>query len=219
LIEAHETAWDLISNPGAFWTGAQRVAIVREARASLACPLCAERKDALSPNMVSGDHKAVTDLPAVLIDFIHRSRTDPGRLTKANFDSVIELGISAQKYVEAVSVINSSVIVDTMHQSVDLDVPDLPQPQPGEPTGEFNRDAVDDGAWVLMSAAVEGSSQVGMPNAPNIARAMGLVPSAVVLFFITFRPHYSLFDLPLSISQAQAEFIASRVSALNQCFY
>ena len=59
----------------------------------------------------------------------------------------------------------------------------------------------------------------GLPRAPNIGRAMGLVPSAVALFFLTFRPHYALRDVPLAISQAQAEFIASRVSALNECFY
>jgi len=33
------------------------------------------------------------------------------------------------------------------------------------------------------------------------------------------RSHYSLSDIPLDISQAQAEFIAARVSALNECFY
>ena len=48
---------------------------------------------------------------------------------------------------------------------------------------------------------------------------MGLVPDAVALFFGAFRPHYALKDIPLSISQTQAEFVASRVSALNDCFY
>ena len=59
----------------------------------------------------------------------------------------------------------------------------------------------------------------GLPGAPNIARSMGSVPSAVALFFTAFRGHYALRDIPLAVSQPQAEFVASRVSALNQCFY
>ena len=59
----------------------------------------------------------------------------------------------------------------------------------------------------------------GLPNVPNIARSMGLVPSAVELFFTTFRPHYSLSYIHMTISQAQAEFVAARVSSINECFY
>jgi len=62
-------------------------------------------------------------------------------------------------------------------------------------------------------------ADTGMPRVPNIARSLGLVPSALTLFFNTFRPHYALKDIDLSISQAQAEFIAARVSAMNECFY
>ena len=70
-----------------------------------------------------------------------------------------------------------------------------------------------------LTAVEEGDGVFGMPRAPNIGRAMGLVPSAVALFFLAFRAHYALRDIPLDIAQAQAEFIASRVSALNACFY
>jgi hypothetical protein len=62
-------------------------------------------------------------------------------------------------------------------------------------------------------------ADTGLPAVPNIFRAMGLVPDAVALFFSTFRPHYALKDIELSISQAQAELVASRVSAWNECFY
>ena len=72
---------------------------------------------------------------------------------------------------------------------------------------------------VVSLAASQELTDTGMPAVPNIARSLGLVPGAVALFFGTFRPHYALQDIPLAISQAQAEFIAARVSALNQCFY
>ena len=219
LREAHASSWQSIARAGDFWRGAERVAMVAEARNALRCPLCRERKAALSPGAVTGTHSTDSALDPTVVDMIHRLRTDPGRLTHSWFESVIASGISPAAYVEIVSVVNSSVIVDTLHLSLGLDVPELPEPIAGEPSGEFNPDAVDGGAWVPITAAAQDVSDTGLPSVPNILRAMGLVPGAVALFFNTFRPHYSLKDIKLSISQAQAEFVASRVSALNECFY
>ena len=83
VIERHDEAWRLIAAPGAFWNGAERVQIVAEARAATACMLCERRKAALSPFAVDGEHDSVSDLPPVLIDMIHRMRTDPGAATRA----------------------------------------------------------------------------------------------------------------------------------------
>ena len=102
-----------------------------------------------------------------------------------------------------------------------LDYPnlDLPAPDPGEAGGEVLGETVDIGAWLPVMNRNEDLADTGLPSVPNIARAMSLVPRAVALFFGAFRPHYRLKDIHLAISQAQAEFIASRVSALNACFY
>jgi|TARA_B100000315_G_scaffold257611_1_gene307023 hypothetical protein len=223
LTTAHAASWAQIGQPGDFWTGAERVDMVASAREALSCPLCATRKTALSPFAVAAEKQAGHDtqsrLPPVIIDMIHRIRTDSGRLTREWFDSVIASGITPQQYVEVVGVVNTSVIIDTLHQSLGLDVPDLPTAESGAPRGQDNPDAVDRGAWVPVMDAEEDLAATGLPNAPNIARAMGLVPGSVALFFQTFRPHYALSDIPLEISQAQAEFVASRVSAINECFY
>ena len=222
LRQAHAAAWHSIAGPGAFWTGAQRVAMVAEARAALSCPLCTDRKAALSPAAVRGKHDQATGLGPVAVDLIHRLRTDPGRLTKSWFDALMSAGISPQAYVEIVSVVTSSVIIDTLHQSLGLAPPPLPDAEAGQPSGHCNADAVDAGAWVPVLDAEQTlpeASALSLPRIPFILRAMGLVPSAVALFFQTFRPHYALSNIPLSISQAQAEFTAARVSALNQCFY
>ena len=220
LREAHSASWQRIAEPGSFWRGSERISMVTEARAALACSLCDERKAALSPHAANGDHQNATDLDPVMIDAIHRMRTDPGRLTKSWFDAVIAGGVSQQAYVEMVSVVNSSVIIDTLHCALGLDLPELPTAVEGEPSGDYNLDAVDDGAWLPVLAAEQVvKAETRMPTAPYIGRAMGLVPSAVALFFQTFRPHYALVDIPLALSQAQAEFIAARTSALNECFY
>ncbi len=218
LKSAHAQTWELIAQPGDFFTGDQRQKMVRAAREALTCYYCEERKAALSPNAVAGEHDDSTGLDDVIVDVVHRIRTDPGRLTRSWFDKVLRR-LSAQEYVEIVSVVTSSVIVDTLHNALGLGMPALQSPQPGRPGRSYNQEAVDAGGWVPMLDASQDMADTGLPAVPNIARSLGLVPSATALFFGTFRPHYALKDIPLSISQAQAEFVASRVSAINECFY
>ena len=219
LREGHAAAWADIAQPGVSWTGAERVAILAEARAALDCNLCTARKSALSPNAVEGDHDTASALAAPIVDGIHRLRTDPQRLTRAWFDSLVPDQLSQPAYAELVSVVCTSVIIDTQHNALGLPVTDLPDPIEGEPGGDLLDDTVDIGAWLPVMKAEADLADTGLPSVPNIARAMSLVPSAVALFFGAFRPHYQLQKIPLAISQAQAEFIASRVSALNQGFY
>ena len=181
--------------------------------------MCSARKAALSPFAITGSHDGDSSLPDAANDFIHRLISDPGRLTHSMFEAVLDAGISQTAYVEMVSVVASSVIVDTLHLALGLEIPELPRPLPGAPRGDYNHDAVDAGAWVPITHAPSDVASSGLPSVPNIARALGLVPGAVALFFTTFRPHYALENIPLDISQAQAEFVAARVSALNECFY
>jgi len=222
LKDSHRQSWTQLSQPGDFWTAAERVAIVSHARAALSCEFCKTRKAALSPNGVSGEHKQISggaELDATTIDTVHRIRTDPGRLTREWFDSVMASDMSSQAYAELVSIVATTVIIDTLHQSLGATPPTPIPPATGEPNGQFNTKTVDEGGWLPMLAASRELGGHGLPAVPNIARALGLVPSALNLFFQTFRPHYALENISLSISQAQAEFVASRVSAINECFY
>ncbi len=218
LKHAHAQSWQTIAGPGDFFTGVERIAMVRAAREAVTCPLCSDRKAALSPNAVQGAHDNSTDLDAPIVDMIHRLRSDPGRLTKSWFEGLTS-NLSKQQYVEVVAVVASAVIIDTLHNALGLGLPKLPTPKPGRPTRNYNHSAIEAGAWVPILDAPTTMADTGLPQVPNIARALGLVPSALDLFFATFRPHYALKDIPLSISQGQAEFVAARVSAINECFY
>jgi len=218
LKQAHAAAWQTIARPGDHFTGAERVAFLQAARDSMDCDLCLERKTSLSPTAVAGEHTHDTALSSTVVDVIHRLRSDPGRLTRRWFDSVIR-HISPAAYVEIVSVVCSGVIIDTLHNALGNGIPALPPSQSGTPSPRPNPNTVDGGAWVPMLAAERDMADTGLPRVPNIARSLGLVPAALDLFFATFRPHYALRDLPLSITQSQAEFVAARVSALNECFY
>jgi len=218
LKQAHAQTWQDIAKPGDFFTATQRTNMVQVAREALTCELCATRKSALSPYAVEGTHDGIASLDPIIIDMIHRLRTDPGRLTKRWFDTVI-CHISTQEYVEIISVVTSSVIVDTLHNALGLGLPVVLDPARGKTKRLVNTQAIDGGAWVPILAAPDTMADTGLPEVPNITRALGLLPSALALFFNTFRPHYALKNIDLSISQAQAEFVAARVSAMNECFY
>src|SRR5689334_10083511 len=105
LTAAHRTIWGYVSSPGPAWAGEQRVAIAAAARQADTCRLCRARKDALSPNAVSGEHDGAGDLAPNVVDVVHRIRTDPGRLSRAWYESVIAGGISELAYVDLVSVV------------------------------------------------------------------------------------------------------------------
>lgn len=218
IRQAHASAWQTISATGAFFTGEQRAAMVRAARDAQECDLCLQRREALSPNAVHGNHLNQGPLDETIIEVIHRIRMDPGRLTKQWFEEVTE-SLSQAAYIEIVSVVASAVIIDTMHNALGLGVAPLRHAQSSTPSHQVNDAVVDGGAWVPIMDADQTMADTGLPRVPNIARALGLVPSALDLFFAIFRPLYQLKNINLSISQAQAEFVAARVSAMNECFY
>lgn len=218
LRTAHKSVWRHIASTGSYWSGENRVAFVREARNALTCNLCAARKLAVSPNVVEGVHDSATALDPLVVDLIHRIRTDPGRYTKSVFDRFVST-YSVQQYVELISVVASSVIVDTLHCALGLPPPDLYDPDTKSPNGHEPAKTEDGGAWVPLARQDQSRSDLGFRGVPNILRAMGAVPSAVSLFFTCFKNHYSMMGVPLDLRQSQTEFIAARVSALNQCFY
>lgn len=215
----HESMWSQLAESGPFWSGYDRVAILRESRQSLNCTLCLQRLQALSPNAVDGKHESVSDLPAPAIEVIHRLRTDPARMTKSVFEQALTQGLSIHEYVELIGVVATGVIVDTLHRAIGLPVPELPNGSTEPPTGQEEPTTVEVGAWIPISTASEDVNELGIPRTANIVRSMGLVPGITLLFFNVMRQTYLISDLPVSITRSQTEFIAARVSALNQCFY
>ena len=225
---AHAAAWDRIGRPGTWLTGAERVAVAAETRqARTACDLCQARKAALSPAAMDGAHDAVSDLPAPMIDAIHRIATDPGRLTR---DWQQGLGLGETVYVETVGVLAQLTAVDTFATGLGLPWRDLPAPKPGQPSRRVTPGAKHGLAWVatLDPADAEGDDRALYPNdkPANIRRAMSLVPAEVRGFFelvsVQYLPGPAMLDFDneyRAISHAQIELLASRVSALNQCAY
>ncbi len=85
LSDAFRYTWDKLSRSGTWFTGAERVAIAGQVRSAADCTLCSERKQALSPFSVTGEHNThidvENDLSLTLVDIVHRMTTDISRLT------------------------------------------------------------------------------------------------------------------------------------------
>ena len=219
IIESHDKAIAAFSEPGTWLDAQTRTAILKERREAAHCSLCQARKQALTPYSVEGDHDAVTALPPELVEVVHRISNDSGRLTKRWFDKLIRSGMQAEVYVEAVGLVATSLIIDSFSEALSRELAAMPEPRQGLPTMVKNADVIEDGAWVPLMDVQQRPTELDLPTAPNIVRAMGLVPAAIEHFFSVMGSHYSLTDFDISINRARIELIAARVSALNQCFY
>jgi hypothetical protein len=220
LAAAHRAAWDRLRCPGTWWTGRGRVEIAAETRAAATCALCRARKAAVSPSAVDGVHERVSGLPEPVVDAVHRIATDPGRLTERWYRELVDQTLQDTDFVELVGVVITVVGIDTFARALGLPVPDLPEPQTGEPTRVRPSGASVVGHWVPSIPPEPGSGAV-----PNIRRALSLVPAEARGFdelgAVMYLPLDDLMDFgrDRALSRPQMELLAARVSALNQCFY
>jgi len=230
LRRAHRFLLDHIRSPGTWWTGSERVAIATESRRAAGCGRCRERKASLSPGAVGGAHDGSHDLPANVVDTVHRIRSDPARLSKAWFDGVIEGGLEVTRYVELVGITTLMAGLDYFTLALGSAPLPLPPARSGAPSRHLPAGAKSGTAWVPMIAPEDAAGPEAdlYPEAaviPNIVRALSLVPSEVRALRRSSDAHYlpvpQIVDptVQRTLDRAQMELVAARVSALNQCFY
>jgi len=219
-----------LGEPGAWLTGEQRVAVAAEVRQAWACPLCKERKAALSPYTVAGEHTHLGKLPTAWVDIVHPLTTDSGRLTRAWYQGIHDAGVGEDEFVEIVSVGIITVVIDSFMVGVGAPLPPLPAAKAGTPARQHVEEATLGPGWV---------STIAPENAPDyfadfyamesyfyIRRSLTLVPDEVRRFWELMNPLYmadprvrELEGLDRAINRAQIEFLAARASALLGCYY
>lgn len=194
IVEAFEREWVRLAAPGAAWSGSDRIEIAAQARTA----------------------RAEADLSGTLDDrAIEAARLLGARPAEARRDwadaVIAELG--PERFVEMVGVVARTSAVDSFHQAVGSQLPDLPEPRTGEPSGVFDGLAGTGPAWVPM---VGGAS---------IVFALSLVPSEAAAQEDLHGPLYLTYDqmseqaFERGLTRAQMEVVAARTSAVNECFY
>jgi hypothetical protein len=231
LLAAHRRAWRRLAQSGNWWAGAERVAIAAEVRNAWQCPLCKARKAALSPYTIEGTHDCVSKLSKSAVDVIHRVVTDPGRLMQAWFKKTMAAGeITDAQYVEMIDVVVAVVSIDSFCRGIGVPLHPLPTPESGGPSHYRPATAQLEEAWVPMipvggAIGAEADLWNAAGRVGNVIRALSLVPDAVrqlmdlsTAHYVP-RDHFMDFAWGRSLSRAQMELIAGRVSALRGCFY
>lgn len=232
ISSAHNHAWQKIAQAGTWYTGKQRIAIAAEVRHAKNCGLCAQRKQALSPNMVDGEHEQCTDLDVMAVDAIHRLVTDASRLSAQWLEKTLSTQFTDAHYVELLGVLVAVISIDGFHRAMGLPLEPLPQAQAGDPTKIRPASAKNNGSWVATinpadACDDEADLYGGQKQTGNVIAAMSLVPESVRLLKSLASVHY-LKDLEVmnpaanggrAISRSQMELLAGRVSSINDCFY
>lgn len=230
FAESHSRFWARLAAPGAWWTGAERVAIAAEARHAWQCTLCRERRAALTPSAVTGEHDHLNALPEPAVDVIHRVMTDPGRLSRQWFNSVMEAGLTEEQYVEIIGTLVALISIDRFCVGIGVPLHDLPQPQDGAPSQYRPEGLIEGDAWVPMLAADHDTGPehdlFELRPTGNVIRAMSLVPDEVRTLNDLGAVHYlrnsQVRDPSASagtLNRMQMELVAARVAAARQCFY
>lgn len=230
IVREHRRVWKRLGTAGAWLTGAEKCAVAAETRHAVDCRLCAEKKQALSPNHVEGTHDGLGMVPANWLEVIHAIRNDPGRLNKRWFDARADDGMSAGVYVEILSTLAHVLSIDTFCHGIGVAPFDLPEPIAGAPS-HYTPVGLQTGiAWVpMISPNSSGPNEADLyagNTAAFIRRAMSTAPDEVRSWFGLLTAQYlsaaEMFDFSQefrAINHAQIELLAARVSALNQCLY
>lgn len=229
VAEAVDAAWAALGMPGEFFTGRQRQAIIAEARNARSCGLCAERREALSPFAVDGDHDANPDLDAAVVDAVHRICTDSGRLSTRWHREFLDSGLTDGHLVELISTTVRAIGIDTFHRGLGAAVPELPGVVAGEPGGQVATEACDHSARVPTVPPEDATGVVAehycrAPFVANIWKSLTLVPSSAVETFALMGNWYvasTEAEMPpgWTITRPQVELVAATVSDHNECFY
>ncbi len=209
IADSHRSVWEQLGGTGTWWTAGERLAIATRARAGFA-----QRHQ---PPWARGLEPAVDGLPDEAVTAVDRLVSNPGSIDRDWVDERVA-ALGDGRYVELVGVVATIVMIDMFAAGAGVDVTPLPRPSPGDvtqPSGERPDGLGDIGAYVPMLDPFSYA---------NVARALSLVPAANKLFRTTSVPMYSapgmselVWTTPLQ--RPQVELVASRVAAMNECFY
>ena len=223
IKDPHRRTWAKLGGLGSWWTGAERVAIADEIRRAMDCALCATRREALSTGAAEGEHDSSGVLPAVAVEAVHKQDRD--RLGPSVIGVVRGVGRGRPERRALLGVIGLLVAVFSIDE-----LEPLPAAEPGAPERRRPSAATLEGAWfaTVPAAALDPEDADiygGGRHAPNVVRALSLVPENVRTLGDLHSAHYLSYDEMRiiekirNLSRSQMELVAARTSALNECFY
>ena len=233
IAQCHGRMLAHITTTGTWWDGEERAAIARSVACARSCAFCGARKEALSPYAIDGDHDDDSGLEPIAVDVIHRLVTDPGRLSSRWYeDAVASDTLDPERFVELIAVAIFANALHVFARAVGVDPVALPAPTPGSPSGHRPEGLEAERAWVPRLSPGGGPDWTRLygerEQVAEVELALSLVPAEVEILSEIARVHYMAFpnvtvphhvEPNRAIDRMQMEFVASRVSTFNDCFY
>ena len=196
VVFAYRSVWHHIAGPGPTLTGAERVSLLAAARDRTAATLAPD----LGRSAAWGQ----------LVDTLyHEPRLVDGPMVRAAAD--VDGDPTTVEAIALVSILSS---VDGTHRGLGIDLEPLPEPRPGDPTGE------------VAEGLTRRRLHVPAPPGP-IPFTLDLLPSEGAAFQSLFGSQYMTgwemghdhFRRSPGLDRAQIEIVSSRTSMHNECFY
>jgi hypothetical protein len=213
LADAHERVWASVSEPGDWWTGAER----REAAGVV---LAAFHDLAPTPPWVPvADRFAPVALSGVVVNALYRMTAHASTLTVGWYETLIASGVPEPAYVELCGIVSSVSAVTSFARSVGSVLPSFPVAVLGaaaRPSLDLDRSPRN---WVPVVAP-------GGVQAP-VVEALSASPLHMSLLWDHLAPTQYMADREMddlawsrgTVSRPQTELLAGRISALRQCFF
>lgn len=197
IAEATERALRHITAPGSWLTGAQRRAIAEAARRALA-----------------GDYRSPPELAPALVEAAEAVAVAADEITPEWISDLETRGVDGLTYVELIGVVARMAAIDTFARGVGADLPDLPEPELGQPDRSVADTVAKTVAWVPTD---------GHAYAPTALKAVrGEFEAQDDLHTAYYLAPARMRDLDISVDglhRTQMELAAARTSLLNDCFY
>jgi len=216
LVLAHEQAWSALSEPGTWWSGAQRRELAQTAL------LAVTEIEPLPPwvavSTVEGKISASTVASSLAHDVVYRIARHASTLTKEWYERVTQ-EIDPLAFVELCGVVCTVASVVAFRRALDLELPELSAAKTGEPSHHKPDNIVDATLnWVPVVAPADENAAVvqaftAVPQTNRVIWAMAdaqYIPDKEMV-----DPHWTRGTL----TRVQMELVATRVSQQRECFY
>ena len=210
IVSACRISWDNLGRPGGWWSGTDRLAIVRQIRASAPRPLWDR-----APELVDVGDEPDGDLSAFVRALAERVTTQPSSIDHETYLHIVDR-IGEDAYAELAAIAAQVVPIDHLHDALGLDREPLPAEVDGAPTGERPDDLVHDVAF-LPTAPPDGMAHVAVSL--SLAEADNARRMLLVRAMYSGRSFGEMVWTHRALSRPQIELVAARTSALNECFY
>jgi hypothetical protein len=213
VVAAHAQVWRHVTEPGHWWTGADR-------RAAAGVVLQAFNEQQPTPPWVPVAERFGCDvLPHAIVDALYRMTAHAHSLTASWYTTLTRSVLSEPAYVELCGIVMAVSAVASMHRSVGIAPPYFDRAVPGEATPTVLVLDRSPRNWVPVR-------RPGGERAP-VVEALSAAPNEFALLWDHLAPAQYISDEEMvdlawtrgTLSRPQTELVAGRVSALRQCFF